>query len=77
MTEKDIEGYLLTNDAAPCPFCDNNGKMRIVWRWHAWVECPKCHATGPKARNKVGEEDYNPIKHALDLWNESAHEGIQ
>lgn len=61
-----------TDEGAPCPFCGHVSPHTIRWTFVAWVECPKCHASGPT----TSRSDKDPLQRALDLWNEAAKEEI-
>lgn len=65
-------GLYTTDEAAPCPFCAYRGIFSIRWANVAWVECPTCFANGPITSRLDGD----PLRRALDLWNEAAKEEI-
>lgn len=67
MIKRGNDGEYITDEAGPCPFCGYPGQFPIYWRYNAWVECPRCHACGPQSIR--GSQ--NPVKDALDYWNES------
>lgn len=62
-----------------CPFCGEAEHLRVLrsgkrkLRWHQ-VECGMCHACGPRAYVRDGDDDDAAMR-AAKFWNDAGKAG--